>query len=106
VEERFHQPDGRLPEHHRRQRAGRWPERIGRLLARHERWRTGDLGDAAGYRRPAGRADGGLAVSGTAFASDTTRIPVSGSSTSGIKPQDASEITRNVAGAAPVSMRA
>jgi iron complex outermembrane receptor protein len=69
------------------------------LLARHERWRTGDLGDTNGYIGGplAGQTVGSL-YPGTSFASDTTRIPVSGSSTSGIKPQDASSITRNVAG--------
>lgn len=69
------------------------------LLARHERWRTGDLGDAAGYTGGplAGKTVGSL-YPGTAYASDTTRIPISGSSTSGIKPQDAAEVSRNVAG--------
>jgi iron complex outermembrane receptor protein len=69
------------------------------LLGRHERWRTGDLGDVAGYTGGplAGQTVGSL-YPGTIYAGDTTRIPVSGSSTSGIKPQDASSFTRNVVG--------
>jgi iron complex outermembrane receptor protein len=69
------------------------------LTARHERWRTGDLGDPAGYSGGplAGQQVGSL-YPGTPYASDTTRIPASGSSTSGIKPADAASITRNVAG--------
>ena len=69
------------------------------LLARHEKWGTGDLGDAVGY---VGGPLAGLTVGslypGTSYASDTSRIPASGSSTSGIKPQDANSITRNVVG--------
>jgi iron complex outermembrane receptor protein len=70
------------------------------LLARHERWATGDLGDPRGYSGGplAGKTVGSL-YPGTPFASDTTRIPVSGSSTSGIKPEDAATVTRDVAGA-------
>jgi iron complex outermembrane receptor protein len=70
------------------------------LTGRHERWRTGDLGDPDGYSGGplAGQTVGSL-YPGTPYASDTTRIPGSGSSTSGIKPQDAGEIERNVAGA-------
>lgn len=70
------------------------------VLGRHEQWRTGDLGDVAGYAGGplAGRTVGSL-YPGTSYASDTTRIPTSGSSTSGIKPQDATDITRNVLGA-------
>ena len=69
------------------------------LTARHERWRVGDLGDPAGYSGGplAGQAVG-LLYPNTPYAADTTRIPASGSSTSGIKPQDRTEITRNVAG--------
>jgi iron complex outermembrane receptor protein len=72
----------------------------GGLTARHERWRTGDPGDPAGYSGGplAGQTVGSL-YPGTPYAADTTRIPSSGSSTSGLKPQDATEITRNVAGA-------
>jgi iron complex outermembrane receptor protein len=71
----------------------------GGLTARHERWRVGDLGDAAGYTGGplAGQTVGSL-YPGTTYATDTTRIPTSGSSTSGIKPQDKTEITRNVGG--------
>jgi iron complex outermembrane receptor protein len=70
------------------------------VLGRHERWRTGDPGDAAGYRDGplAGKTVGSL-YPGTPFAADTSRIPTSGSSTSGIKPEDATDITRNVLGA-------
>ena len=70
------------------------------VLGRHEQWRTGDLGDVAGYAGGplAGRTVGSL-YPGTPYASDTSRIPTSGSSTSGIKPQDATDITRNVLGA-------
>jgi iron complex outermembrane receptor protein len=70
------------------------------VLGRHEKWRTGDLGDVAGYAGGplAGRTVGSL-YPGTPYASDTSRIPTSGSSTSGIKPQDATDITRNVLGA-------
>jgi len=69
------------------------------LLARRERWRTGDLGDVNGYSGGplAGKLVGSL-YPGTPFASDTTRIPASGSSTSGLKPQDATSITRDVKG--------
>jgi iron complex outermembrane receptor protein len=69
------------------------------LTARHERWRVGDLGDPAGYSGGplAGQTVGSL-YPGTPYAADTTRIPASGSSTSGIKPQDRTEITRKVAG--------
>ncbi|MFP5393984.1 MAG: TonB-dependent receptor plug domain-containing protein [Gammaproteobacteria bacterium] len=70
------------------------------LLARHERWATGDLGDPKGYSGGplAGKTVGSL-YPGTPFANDTSRIPVSGSSTSGIKSEDAADVTRNVAGA-------
>jgi iron complex outermembrane receptor protein len=70
------------------------------LLARHEEWRTADLGDANGYTGGplAGQTVASL-YPGTSFASDTSRIAVSGSSTSGIKPQDAYSVTRDVAGA-------
>jgi iron complex outermembrane receptor protein len=70
------------------------------VLGRHERWRTGDFGDPLGYTGGplAGKTVGSL-YPGTSYASDTTRIPVSGSSTSGIKPADAADITRNVLGA-------
>jgi iron complex outermembrane receptor protein len=70
------------------------------LMARHERWRTGELGDPSGYSGGplAGQTVGSL-YPVTSYASDTTRIPASGSSTSGIKPEDATSITRNVAGA-------
>jgi iron complex outermembrane receptor protein len=69
------------------------------LLARRERWRTADLGDVNGYSGGplAGQLVGSL-YPGTVYASDTTRIPASGSSTSGIKPQDATSITRDVTG--------
>ncbi len=69
------------------------------LLARREHWRTADLGDVAGYSGGplAGRTVGSL-YPGTVYAGDTTRIPVSGSSTSGIKPQDASDVMRHVRG--------
>jgi iron complex outermembrane receptor protein len=72
----------------------------GGLTARHERWRVGDLGDPNGYSGGplAGQTVGSL-YPGTPYATDTTRIPSSGSSTSGIKPQDKTEVTRNVAGA-------
>jgi len=70
------------------------------LLARHEHWRTGDFGDAAGYTGGplAGKTVGSL-YPGTPYAADTSRIPTSGSSTSGIKPEDATDIKRNVLGA-------
>jgi iron complex outermembrane receptor protein len=69
------------------------------LLARRERWRTADLGDVNGYSGGplAGQLVGSL-YPGSAFAGDTTRIPASGSSTSGIKPQDAFSVMRDVAG--------
>ncbi|MCV2348307.1 TonB-dependent receptor plug domain-containing protein [Paucibacter sp. Y2R2-4] len=69
------------------------------LLARKETWRTGDLGDAIGYTAGplAGKTVGSL-YPGTAFASDSSRIPVSGASTSGIRPEDANSITRQVRG--------
>jgi iron complex outermembrane receptor protein len=69
------------------------------LLGRRERWRTADLGDVNGYSGGplAGQLVGSL-YPGTAFAGDTTRVPGSGSSTSGIKPQDAFSVTRDVAG--------
>jgi len=69
------------------------------LLARHETWATADLGDSAGY---VGGPLAGLTVGslypGTPYATDTTRIPSSGSSTSGIKPQDAFSTSRDVVG--------
>lgn len=69
------------------------------LLARKETWRTGDTGDAIGYTAGplAGKTVGSL-YPGTPFASDSSRIPVSGPSTSGIRPEDAVAISRRVYG--------
>ncbi len=81
-------------------------------LYRHEYWGTADLGDAKGI-------DGGPLAGATVaslygpggvyqqyaalfpqinFAADTSRVPSNGSSTAGIRPEDAGSITRNVKG--------
>lgn len=70
------------------------------LLARHEQWQTGDLGDAKGYTGgPLAGLTVGSLYPGTSFASDTSRIPVSGPSSSGLKPADAYSVSRDVTGA-------
>jgi iron complex outermembrane receptor protein len=82
-------------------------------LYRHETWSTGDLGDTAGYTSGplAGRTlaslygPGGIYNSyaaqfpGVNFATDTSVIPATGSSTVGVQPIDAGEVNRNVHGA-------
>jgi iron complex outermembrane recepter protein len=82
------------------------------VLFRHEFWGTADLGDAVGY---SSGPLGGLTVAslygpggvyqqyaplypGVNFATDTSRIPATGSSTAGIRPDDAGSITRDVHG--------
>lgn len=81
-------------------------------LYRHEYWGTEDLGDARGYDGGplAGRTvaslygPGGIyqqyaaQFPGVNFATDTSRIPATGSSTAGIRAEDAGSITRNVKG--------
>jgi len=82
-------------------------------LYRHESWSTGDLGDAAGYTSgPLGGqtlaslyGPGGIYNSfasqfpGVNFATDTSVIPATGSSTAGIQPIDVGSISRDVEGA-------
>ncbi|HEY5756292.1 MAG TPA: TonB-dependent receptor, partial [Steroidobacter sp.] len=82
------------------------------VLYRHEYWGTADLGDAAGYTSGplAGRTiaslygPGGIynqyasAFPGVNFATDTSVVGATGSSTSGINPIDAGSVTRNVYG--------
>lgn len=81
-------------------------------LYRHEYWGTEDLGDQRGYDGGplAGRTvaslygPGGIyeqyaaSFPGVNFATDTSRIPSTGSSTAGIRAEDAGSITRDVAG--------
>jgi iron complex outermembrane receptor protein len=81
-------------------------------LYRHEYWGTEDLGDPRGYE---GGPLAGLTVAqvygpggvyeryaslfpGVNFATDTTRIPTTGSSSSGTPAEDAGSITRDVKG--------
>jgi iron complex outermembrane recepter protein len=81
-------------------------------LYRHEYWGTEDLGDPRGYD---GGPLAGLTVAslygrggiyqgyasqfpGVNFATDTSRIPSTGSSTAGIRAEDAGSITRDVKG--------
>ena len=82
-------------------------------LYRHEYWATGDLGDAEGYTSgPLGGltlasayGPGGIYNSfasqfpGVNFATDTSVIPATGSSTAGIQPIDVGSISRDVEGA-------
>jgi iron complex outermembrane receptor protein len=82
-------------------------------LFRHEYWGTADLGDPIGYT---GGPLAGLTVAslygpggiyeqyasqfpGVNFATDTSRIPSNGSSTAGIRAEDAGSVTREVYGA-------
>ncbi len=81
-------------------------------LFRHEYWGTADLGDPRGY--DGGPLAGATVASlygpgglyqqyasqypGVNFATDTSRIPSTGSSTAGIRPEDAGSITRDVYG--------
>ena len=81
-------------------------------LYRHELWSTGDLGDAAGYTSgPLGGrtiaslyGTGGLynayasQFSTVNFATDTSVIPATGSSTAGIQPIDVGSVGRDVEG--------
>lgn len=81
-------------------------------LFRHEYWGTGDLGDAAGYSSGplAGRTvaslygPGGIynqyaaLFPGVNFATDTSVIPATGSSTVGNQPLDVGSATRDVRG--------
>ncbi|MFO7278327.1 MAG: TonB-dependent receptor [Pseudomonadota bacterium] len=83
------------------------------VLYRHEYWGTEDLGDPQGYLGGplAGRTiaelygPGGVYERYAAwfpqidFAADLSRIPATGSSTAGIRPEDAGSVTRNVKGA-------
>ncbi len=82
-------------------------------LYRHEEWKTGDLGDPLGYTSgPLGGrtvaslyGPGGIysqyaaQFPGVNFATDTSVIPATGSSTAGIQPIDAGSISRDVKGA-------
>ena len=82
-------------------------------LFRHEFWSTGDLGDAAGYTSGplAGRTiaslygPGGIyqqyasQFTGVNFATDTSVVPATGSSTAGLQPVDVSSVGRDVYGA-------
>lgn len=82
------------------------------VLYRHEYWGVADLGDAPGYTSGplAGRTiaslygPGGIynqyasLFPGVNFAADTSVIPATGSSTSGINPIDVGSVTRNVYG--------
>lgn len=82
-------------------------------LYRHEEWKTGDLGDPLGYTSgPLGGrtvaslyGPGGIysqyaaQFAGVNFATDTSVIPATGSSTAGIQPIDAGSISRDVKGA-------
>ncbi len=82
-------------------------------LYRHEHWSTGDLGDPLGYTSgPLGGrtvaslyGPGGIysqyasQFPGVNFATDTSVIPATGSSTAGIQPIDAGAISRDVKGA-------
>lgn len=82
-------------------------------LYRHEYWGTGDLADAVGYTSGplAGQTvaslygPGGIynqyaaQFPGVNFATDTSVVPATGSSTAGAQPIDAGSVTRNVHGA-------
>ncbi|MFL6550687.1 MAG: TonB-dependent receptor plug domain-containing protein [Povalibacter sp.] len=81
-------------------------------LYRHEYWGTADLGDQQGYEGGplAGRTVASLYGPGGVyaryaslfptinFATDTSRVPATGSSTAGIRAEDAGSITRDVKG--------
>jgi iron complex outermembrane recepter protein len=82
-------------------------------LYRHEYWGTGDLGDERGYTSGplAGRTlaslygPGGIynqyaaQFPGVNFATDTSVVPATGSSTVGVQPIDVGSATRNIYGA-------
>jgi iron complex outermembrane recepter protein len=82
-------------------------------LYRRENWSTGDFGDPIGYTAGplAGRTIASLYGTGGVysqyasqfpavnFATDTSVVPATGSSTAGIQPLDASSVSRNVKGA-------